>query len=64
MPKFRVIRREVHVQGLLVTADDPEQAIGIVREGGGVLDEAHFEYSHTLDPDTWTVEVEPNDLHI
>lgn len=62
MPKYRVIVREVHVQGVLVDADTPEQAKEIVREGGGELDEAHFEYSHTMDRDTWTVEIEGDDL--
>lgn len=62
MPKFRVIRREIHVQGVLVEAGTPEQAVEIVREGGGELDEAHFEYSHTMSPDSWTVEVEDDDM--
>lgn len=58
MTKFRVIVREVHVQGYFVEAITPEIAKEVVRAGGGELIEAHFEYSHTLDPDVWTVEVE------
>jgi len=56
MNKYMVLVREVHVQGYLVQAETPDQAKEIVRNGGGELNEAYFEYSHTLDPDLWTVE--------
>jgi hypothetical protein len=56
MNKFIVNVREVYVQGYKVTADDEETAKAIVRAGGGVIDEDRFEYSHTLDSETWTVE--------
>ena len=58
MPGFIVSVREVHVQGYKVIADDEESAKDIVRLGGGDLLEERFEYSHTLDSETWTVEIE------
>lgn len=54
MPKFNVLIREVHVSTREIEADSPEEAIRLVEEGEG--DEVMCEYSHTLDPDTWTVE--------
>jgi hypothetical protein len=56
MGKFIVYVREVHVQGYAVEARDERHAKELVREGGGDLLEDHFEYSHTLDLETWTVE--------
>jgi hypothetical protein len=58
--------REVHIQPYVVEIDDgpagmPEEKIeqiakDIVRDGGGEILEAGFEYSHTLDSSLWTVE--------
>jgi hypothetical protein len=58
MNKFIVSVREVHVQGYRVNADDEESAKDVVRAGGGDLLEERFEYSHTLDSETWSVEIE------
>lgn len=58
VPTYRVLIREVHIQGMLIEAEDEEAAIFAVRYGDGELDEAHFEYSHTMRTDTWTVELE------
>jgi hypothetical protein len=52
--KFRVCVREVHIQGYVVEAASPDEAIGKVADGEGEMDEGHFEYSHTLDTDYWT----------
>ena len=53
---FIVSVREVHVQPYRVAAETPEEAVRLVADGGGDALDAGFEYSHTLDPDTWTVE--------
>ena len=58
MPEYRVKVREVHVQDVIVTADSPEEATAKVQEGEGLYVDNSLEYSHTLDPDTWTVEEE------
>ena len=50
--------REVHTQPYRVRAKSKDEAIDIVREGGGEIIEGALEYSHTLDPDYWTVEKE------
>lgn len=52
--KYDVQVREVHVQHMIVEAGSPEEAVKKVRDGDG--DQADIEYSHTLEPDTWTVE--------
>jgi hypothetical protein len=52
--KYDVQVREVHVQHIVVEADSPEEAVDMVRDGDG--DHAAIEYSHTLGPDSWTVE--------
>jgi len=57
---YRVEVREVHVQAYVVEANSKVEAKIKVEGGGGEIDEAHFVYSHTLDPDTWTVEEEKN----
>lgn len=46
--------REVYVQVYRVVATDPQDAIARLAEGEGKLIENAFEYSHTLDSDTWT----------
>lgn len=60
MPEFEVGRREVHVQYLTIEADTPEAAIAAICEGEG--DETFFEYSHTLDCETWSAELRENNL--
>ena len=56
MPKYKVLIREVHVSHRIVEAKDEKDAIE--EAGGG--EETYLEYSHTLDPDTWTVEEIPS----
>jgi hypothetical protein len=56
MKKFRVLVREVHIQPTIIEADSKEEALKKVFDGEGELDTQGFEYSHTLDTDTWTVE--------
>jgi len=48
--------REVHVQPVRVTAKTAQEAVRKVAEGEGTKIEEGFEYSHTLDPEEWTVE--------
>lgn len=57
MKKPYIVRvREVHVQPYRILAETPEEALRLVADGGGDILEADLEYSHTLDPDTWTIE--------
>lgn len=50
--------REVHVQKVRVRATSPEEAKELVAEGDGDLLDNSLEYSHCLEPETWTVEEE------
>ena len=59
MPNFIVSVREVHVQGVAVDAIDAREAVKKVQNGEGETISDLFEYSHTLDPDGWTVEQVP-----
>jgi hypothetical protein len=59
MKTYQVLVREVHIQGYVVEAEDPEDAVELVRYGSGDLNENMFEYSHTLEPELWTVEEVP-----
>jgi len=52
--KFLVLVREVHVSVRKVEATSADEAVDKVRRDGG--DWMYVEYSHTLDPATWTVE--------
>ncbi len=56
MPKYIVCVREVHIQMVEVEADSEESAKKAVQDGGGDFLDNALEYSHTLDPETWTVE--------
>lgn len=51
---YTVLVREVHVAHVTVTATSPQEAAEKVIDGEG--DYVSLEYSHTLDPDTWSVE--------
>jgi len=51
---FYVGVREVHVSTRKVKAKDAKEAIRKVQDDEG--DEELCEYSHTLDPETWTTE--------
>lgn len=55
MAKFIVIKREVWTSGTEVEADNEDQALEFVREGGGTEVDGLLEFSHTLGSDTWTV---------
>lgn len=59
MAKFTVARREVHICFVEIEADNPMEAIEKVSKGRGEALE-DMEYSHDLDPDTWTVDEEPD----
>ena len=54
--QFIVNVREVHVQPVAVIALNREDAIKRVEQGAGDYDKYPGEYSHTLNPQTWTVE--------
>ena len=54
--RYIITRREVWTQGVQIEADSKEEAIRKVADGDGEVIESLFEYSHTLDPDTWTLE--------
>lgn len=54
MPIYNVLVREVHISHMKVTADDEKQAVEKVKKGAG--EECTLEYSHTLDPEYWSVE--------
>lgn len=53
MPKFIVNVREVHVQPYVVSARSLDKAIHLVEAGEGEVWEGAFEYSHTLETDSW-----------
>jgi len=54
--KYIVTIREVHTQMVEVEADCQESAVRAVQEGEGTYLDNTLEYSHSLAPDTWTVE--------
>jgi hypothetical protein len=56
MKNFIVSVREVHIQPYFVEAEDEKDAIKKVEDGEGEIVDADFEYSHSLDSNTWTVE--------
>lgn len=53
--KLIVVKREVWIQPVAIEAESIEDGILKVREGKGKILEDEFEYSHSLDPDTWAV---------
>lgn len=57
MPEFTVYVREVWVQAVEIEAPTKTDAIEMVEAGEGESND-NFEYSHTLDSDTWEVEQE------
>lgn len=63
MPYYVVETREVHIQGWFIEAKDELEAKDKVRGAEGVIIEAQFEYSHTLDTDLWTIR-EPTEEEI
>jgi hypothetical protein len=56
VPRYIVTIREVHTQMVQVDAADADAAKATVRDGGGTHLDNTLEYSHTLDPETWTAE--------
>ena len=52
--KYLVQVREVHISHREIEAESAEQALSFVADQDG--EETFLEYSHTLDPDLWTVE--------
>jgi hypothetical protein len=54
--KYLVLRREVWIQPLEIEAANEKEAVELVADGDGEVIEAGFEYSHTLDPEVWSVE--------
>lgn len=62
-PKRRVVVMERWAQEYLVEAATDEEALEIVREGGGEINEAEggFEYRDTLDSETWEVYIHVDD---
>lgn len=60
MKKFRAWVREVHVQVVEVEANDTQDAVRRIQKCRGEYVENSLEYSHTLNPSTWTV-MEVND---
>lgn len=56
--RYIVSRREVHIQMVSVEAESKEEAIEKVAEGEGEMMDNTLEYSHSLDPEYWTVEEE------
>lgn len=56
--EYRVTVREVHHQDFLIKATSADEARKLVYHGDGDIDEGSFVYSHSLDPETWTIEEE------
>ena len=58
---FLIGVREVHVSHRRIYAETPEEALDLYVNGEKEGEEIFCEYSHTLDPDTFTVEPETCD---
>jgi hypothetical protein len=56
MSKYIVTKYEVWEQPYQYEADSPEDALEQAKGGDGLVIDSMFEYSHTLDPETWKVE--------
>lgn len=55
--KFFVGVREVHVRYYSVTANNPDEAKARIKgRHASAVDEQELEYSHEMEPDTWSVE--------
>ena len=63
MPKYIVTVREVHCQGYEIDAASENEAIALMEAGEGEPMPSLFEYSHTLDKNTWTVEEDTYDKY-
>lgn len=62
MKTYCVLVREVHVNPKQVTASSEADALKQVSNGEGHDLDNGLEYSHTLPPETWTVEPRPSAL--
>ena len=58
MTKYYVNIREVHISSRLVEANSEKEALDHIVNGITDGEEILCEYSHTLHPDTWTVDKE------
>ena len=56
MPYFFVLVKEIYEQAYAVEADSEEEARQAVADNWGVLVEGHFDYTATLDPESWNTE--------
>jgi hypothetical protein len=56
MSKYIVTKYEVWEQPYQYEADSPEEALEQAKGWDGLVIDGLFEYSHTLDPETWKVE--------
>ena len=56
MKKYCIGVREVWIQLVTIEAESEVEAIDAIAGGDGEQAEEGIEYSHTLDPETWTVE--------
>jgi len=56
LPYFNVLVREVWVSHRRVQAKSAEEAMAIASDDLTETEETYREYSHTLEPDSWTVE--------
>jgi len=55
MKSFIVEVSEVHTQTVTIQAENEEEAIALIKEGGGTYVDNSLKYSHTLDPDAWVL---------
>lgn len=62
--KYIVTRKEVYDQGVEIEARFKEEALRLVADGEGKVNDDLFQYNRTLDTDTWTVEVAERPLRM
>lgn len=55
LKEFIVLVREVWVQPVKIKALNKEEAREKVADGDGTSIKGELEYSHTQDPDTWSI---------
>lgn len=56
MRRFKVLRKEIHIQPVYIEADTEQQAIRLVADGNGDYEESEMYYQSTVDPLEWDVE--------
>ena len=57
MKTYTVNVREVHVNSYTVKAESEDEAKDLVADGQGDMMDDMLEFSHSLDTDCWTVDV-------